>query len=344
MADSTVSQSSSEAGFLDELARFGRWCARNPAQAVLLAVFVATLFWFFGLYKVFVNGSISAAVWAWQAWNGAPGSPPETLDQAHGNLVVPISLFLVWRARGKIRAAAKAPSNLGIVTAAFGALLFVLAARALQPRLAMVALPVIVYGGVRAVWGRQVARLILFPCAFMVFAIPFAVLEQATFRLQFVVTGAVTLLAKFIGIKIAAVGTTLTAVDGSFDFEIAEGCSGIKSLIAMCMLTAVYAHVTQKEMWKKLLIFAASVPFAIVGNIGRIFSVVLCARFIDKDVAGGIYHDYSGFIFFPVALGAMVLFSRLINTDFGSLKKTAAAPPAGGRTSSSEKETHDDIY
>jgi exosortase len=179
----------------------------------------------------------------------------------------------------------------------------------------------------------------------MVFAIPFAVLEQATFRLQFVVTGAVTLLAKLIGIKIAAVGTTLTAADRSFDFEIAEGCSGIKSIIAMSMLTAVYVHVTQREMWKKALIFAASVPFAIVGNIGRIFTVVLVARFIDKDIAGGIYHDYSGFVFFPVALGAMVLFARLLNTDLGPLKKQLAPPPTAPRETKTEAPTTpDDIY
>jgi exosortase len=345
MADSTASQPPSEAGFPGELARFGRWCARNPAQAALLGTLLATLFYFFGIYKVFVNGQLTAAVWAWQAWNGAPGSPPETLEQAHGNLVIPIALFLAWRARGKIRAAVKEPSNLGMVIAGFGALLFVLSARALQPRLAMVALPVIVYGGVMAVWGKQVARQILFPCAFMVFAIPFAVLEQATFRLQFVVTGSVAVLSKLVGIKIAAVGTTLTAVDGSFDFEIAEGCSGIKSLIAMTMLTAVYAHVTQREMWKKVLLFAASVPFAIIGNIGRIFTVVLVARFIDKDIAGGIYHDYSGFIFFPVALGAMMLFARLLNADFSQLKKQIMPVSAGpGETKSQTTTTPDDIY
>ena len=97
---------------------------------------------------------------------------------------------------------------------------------------------------------------------------------------------------------------------------VAEGCSGIRSLIAMAMLTAIFVHVTQNRLWKKIVIFAFSVVFAIVGNIGRLFGVVLVAKFIDPKLAAGIYHDYSGWIFFPVALLAMYFVSRLVNADF----------------------------
>jgi exosortase/archaeosortase family protein len=82
------------------------------------------------------------------------------------------------------------------------------------------------------------------------------------------------------------------------------------------MLTAIYVQLTQDKLWKKLVILAFSIVFAIVGNIGRLFTVVLVAKFIDPKLASGIYHDYSGYVFFPIALLAMLGFSKLINTNW----------------------------
>ena len=90
----------------------------------------------------------------------------------------------------------------------------------------------------------------------------------------------------------------------------------------MIMLTAIYVHITQREIWKKIVIFAFSLAFAIVGNIGRIFTVILVAKFIDPKLASGIYHDYSGYVFFPIALLAMLLFSKLINLTWSGQSRS----------------------
>ena len=296
------------------------WVKRDPLAAVLLLTTVSTLVYFFGFLPLFVKGTFSSGVcstaaWAWQAWN--PG-----MNQEHSKLVPFISLGLVWYHRDKIRQAAKRGSNTGLLFVAIGITLFLLSARCLQPRLALASLPFLIYGSVFYVWGPAVARLVLFPCAFLIFLIPVAAIEQATFRLQFIITGAIGFLSNLVGIKIDAVGTTLTAADNSFNFAIAEGCSGIRSLIAMTMLTAVYVHLTQDKLWKKILILAFSVAFAIAGNIGRLFTVILVAKFIDPNLAAGIYHDYSGYVFFPIALVAMLAFSKLVNL------KSARAPAA----------------
>jgi exosortase len=244
--------------------------------------------------------------WAWQAWS--PGS-----NQEHSKIVPLVFVGLVWYHRKEIARAPKAGSNSGLIFICIGIILFVLGARCLQPRLALGSLPFLIYGGVLYLWGKQVARIILFPCAFLIFLIPFGAIEQATFRLQFVITSAIGFLSKLVGLHIDAVGTTINASDGKFNFMIAEGCSGIRSLTAMAMLTAIYVHVTQDRLWKKIAIFAFSIVFAIAGNIGRLFCVVLVAKFVDPKVALGIYHDYSGWFFFPVALLAMLAFSKVLN-------------------------------
>lgn len=290
----------------EEFRRFGRWIVENPMPALLLCAILVTLAYFYGFLKYFTFQPQSVLVWAWYSW-----SP--RMNQEHSRLVPVIVAFLFWYHRGKIRSAPKQPSRAGLYIVGAGVLLYLLGVRTLQPRISLFSVPVLLLGIVWYLWGRSVARVVLFPLAFMVFAIPVGALEQATFRLQFIVTGFVTALSNLIGVSVAAVGTTLTAQDGTFNFEIAEGCSGIRSIVALTMLTAVYVHLTQRKLWKKLLIFASAPLFAIIGNIGRVFTVILVARFYDPIIAGGLYHDYSGFIFFPIGLAAMIGFGKLLN-------------------------------
>ena len=303
---------------LKELAVFTKWCGRNPAAALALAGIAATLVYFFAIATPFYYGSISVARWAWEAWN------PDG-EQSYGRLVPPIAIGLFFYHRDALRAAPKGGHAMGIWPLLGGILLFVAAVRCLNPRMALASVPFLLYGGTRFGWGRAAARVVLFPCVFLIFMVPVAALQQATSHLQHIITSTVGALSHLFGIAILAVGTTLTATDGSFNFEIAEGCSGIRSLMAMMMLTAVFVHLTQDRLWKKVTIFGGSLAFAIVGNIGRIFTIVLLARFYNPKVAAGLYHDYSGYLFFPIAILAMVAFSAFVNLDF---KKLAAAAEA----------------
>jgi hypothetical protein len=58
--------------------------------------------------------------------------------------------------------------------------------------------------------------------------------------------------------------------------------------------------------------------------------VVLVAKWWDPQIAGDAYHEYSGFVFFPCAVLAMVGFGNLLSRDWshaGSrIAKTLAAP------------------
>ena len=297
-----------EIGILEELSQFPKWCLKNPVPALVLAAVVGSLVFFLGWLRLFINDTESLAYWAVAAWN------PES-NQEHSKLVPFIFLGLLFYHRDAIRQAVKKPCNLGLIFVGIGLLFFVAGVRCLQPRMGLAAVPFLLYGSVLFLWGKSVARILLFPCAFLIFMIPMGAAEQATNNLQFIVTGTVGFLSNLVGIHILADGTRLLAIDGTFNFEIAEGCSGIRSLTAMAMLTAVYVHLAQNRLWKKIVVFGCSALFAIIGNIGRIFTVVLMARFFDPGIAGGIYHDWSGYLFFPFALLAMLGVSKLVNIE-----------------------------
>jgi len=295
------------------------WCASEPLSAVLLLLNAGVLLYFFCGLPLFHYASETALRWAWIAW-----SAPE---QSHGKLVPLISLFLVWREREKIRLARGPGSNRGLIFVAAGISLFIASARCLEPRIALLAAPFLIYGCVLFLWGGGVARVFLFPCGLLLFMIPWAAAEQATNRLQFLITNIVGTMANVCGIHTQAVGTTLIADDGSFRFEIADGCSGVHSLTAITLLTAVFVHMTQKELWKKVVILASSAVFAILGNVGRIFTIILVAKFAGNKAAAS-WHEYAGFISFPVALAAMVGFSKLLN-----IRRLVAVVPREKRVS-----------
>jgi exosortase len=142
--------------------------------------------------------------------------------------------------------------------------------------------------------------------------------------LQFIETGIASAVCNLIGIHVNTVGTLVNSSDNAFHFQVDEGCSGIRSLMAIAMFSAIYGHLTQDKLWKKVAIFAAALLFAVIGNAGRLISVFIVGRFFGQDLAGGPYHAVAGFISFACAFVAMVLFGKLLNIKLTAVKQTTS--------------------
>jgi len=326
MANDVSTASKGSAAAIDYLAFLKRrWTPVEIAQMVLLLAIAATLAYFYGFTRLYQGMPITA-------WAMVRYQPQYNFE--HGKLVPFIFAYLVWYHRGDLAKAKKQGCNQGLIWVAIGCLIFAAGARTLQGRLGMAAAPVLLYGIVLYLWGREVARVLLFPIVFLVFMIPVAAIEQATFKLQFLVTGMAQLVCGLVGIPLYAQGTTLRPRDLSFGgFDVAEGCSGIRSLMAMVMVTAIYVHLTQNKLWKQATILLFSTGFAIIGNAGRIISIFIVAKIFGATFAGGPYHEYSGYVSFPIALLAMLMMSRLLDLPIFEAAKaitTGKAEPGSG--------------
>ena len=107
---------------------------------MLLLTIIATLVYFLGFVRLFfVNGGVSTLVWAWQAWT------PET-NYEHAKLIPLIVVFLVWYDREKLKNAPVSSSPWGWLFIGFGLFLFFAGARTLQARLALTAMPLLLFG------------------------------------------------------------------------------------------------------------------------------------------------------------------------------------------------------
>ena len=256
-------------------------------------------------------------------------------DLSHGWLVPLVSGYVIWQARAQLRAAAAAPDWRGLPVLLACLLLFWLGSRGEQARLmqfgmigCVVALPLVC-------WGAGVARRLVFATAYLCLIIPTSFLDVLTFRLRLLAAWVASGVLNGMGIAVQQVGTAMVSAQGAgFKLDVADPCSGMRSVFALAALTAAYAYFTQQTALRRWLLFACAVPLAVIGNIVRIVSIGFVAHWFGQEKAVGYYHDYSGYVVFVVAVLLMMqvgVWGGRIGRAPEAAAEQPATPPAAGR-------------
>lgn len=273
-----------------------------------IAIYMTILVIFIFFYSGFVEGRHSAAGWLDSAWN------PET-DYEHGWMIPILSGYMVWHAARELKETPLSGSLHGLWAVLAGGLLCLLAVRTQQPRIAIGAVPFLLAGLVWTYWGWVAARKCAFPLFFLWLAIPLPGFQQATVGLQLLSAQAAHWGAELCGVETIMQGTNIASADGSWDaYNIAGGCSGIRSLMALLMISIAWGYLADKlALWKRITLALSAIPLAILGNAFRVASIFICAEYINPAFAGKTWHDWSGLLFFFPAtlLGLMFLHAVL---------------------------------
>ncbi|MDH3982273.1 MAG: exosortase/archaeosortase family protein, partial [Kiritimatiellaceae bacterium] len=166
-------------------------------------------------------------------------------------------------------------------------------------------------------YGWQVAKLLIFPCSYLIFCVPLNFLDALSGPLQRIATSVGHTMLVEMGIECQRVGTQL--ISPYFQLNVEAACSGLRSLLAMTALTAVYAYYTQDTVVKKWLLFLCSIPIAVAGNVGRIISIALVSITTGQEYGAGLHHDWSGYVLFTVAISLMIGFGKLLKVNYKEL-------------------------
>jgi exosortase A len=283
-----------------------RQAARRGVRAlpwrIALPVAIAAALGILGLYW---DTAVSiAAIW-WRS---------ETY--AHGMLLVPISLYMMWTRRGELLRLAPTPSPWGL--AAIGALGAVWLVGhggnvLVVQQLALVAMyPALVL----ALLGTRVAWAMAFPLAYLFFAVPMG--EALVPPMQDLTAWLSVTALQLTGIPVYWEGRYISIPSG--DFEVAEACSGVRYLIASLAVGCLYAYLSYRSPWRRIGFVALALIVPVLANGLRAYGIILLAHLSDMRIAIGVDHLIYGWVFF----GLVMLLLFWLGARW---REPAAAPP-----------------
>jgi len=197
----------------------------------------------------------------------------------------------------------------GLWLLAAGLFLHVAGYRLQQPRISIVALFTGIYGLMGMAWGPKFLRASFFPFFLFIFCVPLGTLAQyITVPLRSVAVSIVVFISHIVpGMSVMRQGVELIDPKGHFKYEVAAACGGIRSLIMTIMLAIVFGFVVFKVMWKRLFLIALAPPLAIAGNVLRLLTIVIAAKFGGQD-AGTAAHDSTIIMLLPYVPAMFTLF------------------------------------
>jgi len=282
---------------------------------ILCGTLLLTLVVFYFFVPKFSVGNVNpTAQWLYESWNN------ENTNYEHGWIVVLVMGWFIYKAWEPMRKEPVQGSLNGFWWIAIGLFFWAGGFRAIQARAAVLSFPFFVLGCVHYVWGWKVARHLMFPLSLFAFMIPVPGLEQATNSLAIISTKIAHHLGNLIGIETVQSGTQLIDPEGKWGkWKINDGCSGIRSLVALMLISYGYAMVMHRKWLERFVIFAAAIPIAIIANGVRITSILIVAQ-INHTFAAETWHNYSGFFSFGAALALLMLLSFIMRKGVSALK------------------------
>jgi exosortase A len=245
----------------------------------------------------------------------------------HGFVVLPISAYLLWRLRGPLTVVELRPWPWGIAPlVAVVALWFVARAVGVQV-VEQLAAVLLIPATIATCLGPGVVRRALFPLLFLVVAVPFG--DELVPHLMRVTADVASFLLRAFGVPVFREGQFISLPGG--DFEIADVCSGLRSLVAGETVALVYAYLTYESNLRRSLFVAGVGLCLVVVNGIRAFTVMWVASSTGMRLLGGDDHIYFGWVLFALVMGGLFwLGARYSDRRDGNAVVAAAEPAAGG--------------
>lgn len=253
-------------------------------------------------------------------------------DDELGKYVPFIVAVLCWRNKDELLACPKAPWAGGLLFVGTALLLHLLGFLVQQTRLSVVAFYLGIYGLIGTIWGWRMLKAIFFPFFLFAFCVPLGTLaETITFPLRIIATNITTWTShNLLGVTVIQNGNKILDAQGTFQYEVAAACGGLRSLTATLALASIYAFITLERPWRRAIMIASALPLAVAGNVLRLTMIILAAEAFGQK-AGMWVHDNSILSllpYVPAFLGLGALGSLLRESSPEASKPPSSPPPA----------------
>jgi exosortase len=231
---------------------------------------------------------------------------------SHGFFVPAFSLYVLWKDREQISTVPVRPSWWGVVIFIIGLAVLVVGKLGAELFLSRTSLLLLLAGAAIFFRGWQFFRAVLFPWAFLLFMVPIPaiIFNQVTFPLQILASKAGAHALPWLGVPVFREGNIINLP--AMPLEVAEACSGIRSLLSLATLAIIYGYTMEKKLWIRVLLAVSALPIAVAANSLRIVGTGLLVQYWDPEKAEGFFHAFSGWLIFVVSLGMLFALHQLL--------------------------------
>jgi exosortase len=221
---------------------------------------------------------------------------------SHGFFVPLISVWIVWERRKQLRDVAIEPSNLGLLIILWALFQLVGGVVGAEIFLARTSFVELLGGLIVFLMGWKWLKAVAFPWLFLLTGIPLPaiVFNEIAFPLQLFASKVATALLRACDVPLLTEGNIITLAN--VQLEVAEACSGIRSLVTLVTLALVYGYFMEKNLTRRTILALSAIPIAIAANAFRIFGTGICAEYWDPRAAQGFFHEFSGWVVFVLSL------------------------------------------
>lgn len=231
---------------------------------------------------------------------------------SHGFFVPLFSAYVVWEERKQLASVSLKPSWWGVPLVAFALSLLVIGTVGAELFLARISLIFLLAAVVILLCGWQYFRAVLFPWTmlFLMVPIPAIIFNQITFPLQILASKVAAWVLPLAGVPVLREGNIINLP--AMPLEVAQACSGIRSLLSLVTLAIIYGYLTETRKTVRVILALASVPIAVAANSVRIIGTGLLVQYWDPNKAEGFFHAFSGWLIFVVSLLMLFLLHRVL--------------------------------
>lgn len=233
-------------------------------------------------------------------------------NYSHGFLVPFIAGWFIWTNWANIRSAEVRPALRGLSVVIGALLLLVLGWFGTEYFTMRSSMIVLLSGGVLFIYGVEVFKELRLPLGYLFFMVPvpYILYNAVAFSLKMFVSWLSVNVLQGIGLAVVREGNIIQFPN--ITLEVADACSGLRSLVSLLALSVAIAFISQKTTWKRWVLAIAAVPVAVLTNALRVIVTGILSKYYGQAAAEGFFHEFAGMMVFGVALALLGVIATLL--------------------------------
>ena len=233
-------------------------------------------------------------------------------DFSHGFLIPFFIGYLLWDKRERIAATPLRPGWAGLIPLVLALLTLLIGVFGADLFLSRISFVLLATGLVWTFAGAGMVKVLRLPLAGMLLAIPLPaiLLNQLTLPLQFLASAVASTLLPLGNVPVVREGNIIQLP--SMQLEVAEACSGIRSLMSLFTCAVIYGYFVERSNTRRSILILASLPIAVAANAFRIVGTGLCVQYWNPQKALGFFHEFSGWLMFVLSLVCLSIIHKTL--------------------------------